>query len=283
MGVAQNIYAGAAIIAEGTMVSISKTTGSLLTKGGMGVAGKAYVGNMMVVEGTQAAVDSISGSMITAGGIGAAKSLYTAGQLVASIDDAVTNAVTDVLVLKHSTNDENGPSNGIGVGISIGIEDAGGLAEAAKLDWTLSRATSTQEDSDFEVKLMFGGTMTSSLKATASLLTLNGGLKMSSGTVTQSTNLQTGVTVNKYSGVITTATGTTVAGGCEGFPFSNSKIETTSIVQVSIMSYSGTYGTNGIPTVAISATGEGSATIQICNGGSGNLNGVLKIAFLVLK
>ena len=94
---------------------------------------------------------------------------------------------------------------------------------------------------------------------------------------------QTGVTVNKYSGVITTATGTTVAGGCEGFPFSNSKIETTSIVQVSIMSYSGTYGTNGIPTVAISATGEGSATIQICNGGSGNLNGVLKIAFLVLK
>ena len=98
-----------------------------------------------------------------------------------------------------------------------------------------------------------------------------------------SLTFQTGVTVNKYSGVITTATGTTVPNGCEGFPFSNSKIEATSIVQVSIMSYSGTYGTDGIPTVAISATDDGAATIQICNGGSSNLNGVLKIAFLVLK
>ena len=49
------------------------------------------------------------------------------------------------------------------------------------------------------------------------------------------------------------------------------------------MSYSGTYGTNGIPTVAVSGTVEGSATVQVCNGGTGNLAGVLKIAFLVLK
>ena len=60
-----------------------------------------------------------NGAIITAGGLGVAKSIYSAGQLVATIDNTVASAVTDVLVLKHSTTGT--PANGIGVGVSIGL------------------------------------------------------------------------------------------------------------------------------------------------------------------
>merc|ERR1712028_65509 len=280
-GIALNLYSGSAIVALGTTVSSSEVTGSLLTKGGLGVAGKAYIGEMIVIKGTTAATTSISGAVITAGGIGAAKSLYTAGQIVASIDNSVANAVTDALVLKHSTSGT--AANGIGVGISIGIEDAGGLAEAASLDFTLTSVTSTSEFSNFDVKLMAAGSMTSSLTVTGSKMTLNGGLKMSSGSVTQSNSLQTSVTLNKHSGIITTVSASTAANGCEGFPFSNNKIAASDVIQVAIMTYSGTFGTNGIPTVAVSAIGGGSCTVQVCNAGTGGLSGTLKISFWVLK
>lgn len=188
MGIAENIYAGSAIVAEGTTVSSSSVTGSLLTKGGLGVAGKAYFGDMLMVESTTAAVNHVSGAIVTAGGMGVAKSVYSGGQVVASIEDTVNSGVTDVLVLKHSTTGT--AANGIGVGISVGIEDAGGLAEAAALDFTLIDVTSLNEDANMDIKLMTAGSMGSALTVTGSLLTMSGGLKMLSGSVTQATNLE---------------------------------------------------------------------------------------------
>ncbi len=91
------------------------------------------------------------------------------------------------------------------------------------------------------------------------------------------------MTLNTHTGIITTASGTTAADACEAFGLSNSKILSTDLVQINIMAYSGTYGTNGIPTVAVSALSVGSCTVQICNAGSGNLAGTLKLAFWVLK
>ena len=75
----------------------------------------------------------------------------------------------------------------------------------------------------------------------------------------------------------------TAANGCEAFPFSNSKIVASDVIQVAIMTYSGTFGTNGIPTVSVSAIGSGSATVQLCNAGTGALSGTLKIAFWLLR
>ena len=94
---------------------------------------------------------------------------------------------------------------------------------------------------------------------------------------------QTSVTLNKHSGIITTVSASTAANGCEGFPFSNNKIAASDVIQVAIMTYSGTFGTNGIPTVAVSAIGGGSCTVQVCNAGTGGLSGTLKISFWVLK
>lgn len=55
------------------------------------------------------------------------------------------------------------------------------------------------------------------------------------------------------------------------------------VLQVSIMTYSGTFGTNGIPVVSVSAMGTGSATVQVCNAGANALSGSLKITFWVLR
>ena len=98
-----------------------------------------------------------------------------------------------------------------------------------------------------------------------------------------SSSSQTSVTLNKHSGIITTVSASTAANGCEGFPFSNNKIAASDVIQVAIMTYSGTFGTNGIPTVAVSAIGGGSCTVQVCNAGTGGLSGTLKISFWVLK
>ena len=157
-----------------------------MTAGGLGVAGKAYVGGMLVVTGDTAATTKETGAIISYGGMGVAQSIYSGGQLVASIDNTVANAVTDVLVLKHST--DGTAANGIGVGISIGIEDAGGdgsgVPEAASVDFVMTDVQSGSEDAEMEIKLMAGGTMTSTLVAT--------GLTVGVTAVTPATDAVTG-------------------------------------------------------------------------------------------
>merc|ERR1712205_218712 len=120
---------------------------------------------------------------------------------------------------------------------------------------------------------MTAGTLTSAMTITGSKTTISGGLKMSSGSVTQSTSLQTAVTINTHSGIVTTVSATTAANACESFPFSNSKILASDVIQVSIMTYSGTPGTNGIPAVSVSAISNNAATIQVCNAGGNALSG----------
>ena len=94
---------------------------------------------------------------------------------------------------------------------------------------------------------------------------------------------QTSVTLNKHSGIITTTAATTAANGCEAFPFSNSKIAASDVIQVSIQKYSGTFGSNGIPAVSVSAISNGAATVVVCNAGAQSLSGTLEISFWVLK
>ena len=91
------------------------------------------------------------------------------------------------------------------------------------------------------------------------------------------------MTLNAHSGIITTVSATTAANGCEAFPFSNSKIVASDVIQVAIMKYTGTFGTHGIPVVSVSAIGTGSATVQVCNAGSNSLAGTLKISFWLLR
>ena len=103
---------------------------------------------------------------------------------MAGIADAVTDGVTDILVLRHTLTDGNAPAVGIGVGISVGIQDAGGLVEQGSMDWVLTNVVDGSEVSQFQLAVATGGTNTNVLTAT--------GAQMAVLPTTDSTSTTTG-------------------------------------------------------------------------------------------
>jgi len=99
------------------------------------------------------------------------------------------------------------------------------------------------------------------------------------GSVTQTTNASTQVTLNTPSGIITTVSLTTAAGASETFQFYNDKLLTTSVLLVSL-EYKGSAGrpivrtdiSNGVTKIIISNTAV-----------LGSLNGVAKVHFMIIN
>lgn len=88
-------------------------------------------------------------------------------------------------------------------------------------------------------------------------------------------------TLNKSSGIITTASLTTAADGEYTLTLTNSKIAAADIVLVSVQ-----YGTcsQGVPVAYLVTPATGSVVIKVQNNhASAAFNGTLKIAFAVLK
>jgi hypothetical protein len=108
-------------------------------------------------------------------------------------------------------------------------------------------------------------------------------LSLGRATVSQATNVNTDVTCNGNSGVITTQSATTAAATIEsGFVLNNSCITSASVVTFQIVGYSGTHITNGIPHLIIGAPGSGTISVKVGNIHAANaLSGTLKIHFVV--
>lgn len=119
---------------------------------------------------------------------------------------------------------------------------------------------------------------------TMALWVQGGAVNLADGYVSQLTDINTGVTINGASGVITTQTATTAARAIEtGFTVTNSAVLAGSIVVAKISDYSGTFFTNGVPDVAVSTIAGGSFILKIMNTDAITaLNGTMKIHFHVL-
>lgn len=101
-----------------------------------------------------------------------------------------------------------------------------------------------------------------------------------SGTVSQATNVTTGVTLNAVKGVITTQAASAAADAAHTFTVTNSFCRTTSHVAAYIMDYSGTIATNGNPAVIVDNRTNGTFDIIIVNThGANALSGTLVIGF----
>ena len=100
--------------------------------------------------------------------------------------------------------------------------------------------------------------------------------------VTQGTNITTGVTVNATKGVITTVSLTTAASTVAGpFVVTNSKVTTSSIVQATVEYAT---GKTGFPVCLIEAVAAGSFNVRLLNASTGAaLNDVVKIHFDVIN
>ena len=106
---------------------------------------------------------------------------------------------------------------------------------------------------------------------------------MDHGTVTQLSNLTTDVDIDNPTGIITTVSASTSAQSTESFTVTNSSVSSTSVITVNICNYSGTYGTNGLPSVNINNITDGSFDLIITNNHDTNsLSGILNISFIIV-
>lgn len=98
--------------------------------------------------------------------------------------------------------------------------------------------------------------------------------------VTQATNIATGVTLNSQSGRIITTSASTAAQSAQSFTVSNVNIKTDSIVLSNIIGYN---GSTGLPQVYVDDIISGSFKIVIQNNStSAALNGSLNIGYVCL-
>ena len=101
-------------------------------------------------------------------------------------------------------------------------------------------------------------------------------------TVTQLTNINTAVTSNTLSGVITTVTATNSGQASEIFTVNCSVCTSTSIILTNVLGYSGTYDTNGHPDTVVDDVANGSFNIVVVNNDNSALDGVLNIGYMIV-
>lgn len=98
--------------------------------------------------------------------------------------------------------------------------------------------------------------------------------------VTQSTSLTSGVTINSPVGTITTISTTLTPQSRLSFTCTNSSVDANKYVMTNIIGYS---GFTGIPSIIVDDITTGSFLVSVRNSHqTDNLNGTLKLAFLVL-
>lgn len=104
------------------------------------------------------------------------------------------------------------------------------------------------------------------------------------GVVTQITSITTGVTLDTQKGIITTVSSTLAAGASARFTVTNKFITSTSQLQATLIDYSGTFTTNGLPDCVIDNVTTGAFDIILFNAhGTNALSGTTKIQFNILN
>lgn len=89
-------------------------------------------------------------------------------------------------------------------------------------------------------------------------------------------------TCNGMRGVVTTGTLTTAAATAVTYVINNNKALATSVLSCDIAAYSGTWVTNGLPSIGQCTPGAGTITVTIVNSHAANaLNGTLALHFTI--
>ena len=154
-----------------------------------------------------------------------------------------------------------------------------------------SNASSTNTDSNIDIAVtgLFVSPSTVTGRDTVTGLPLvasNEYGKMAFSTiasVTQATDITTGVTANGNAGVITTQAASAAASASDTFTVTNSSVTASSVILLQIMDYSGTLGTNGAPIVYGANVAAGSFDIVLYNADAANaLAGTFDIGYQVI-
>jgi len=186
-------------------------------------------------------------------------------------NEATANATAAKRLTISASNKTAGTGNGGDLVLNAGTS-AGGTAGVITIGTNGSAVTLTPATA-----------VTGQLTANGTLAAA-AAVNFGQATVAQATNVNTNVTCNGASGVITTQTATTAAVTVEsGFTLNNSRITASSVIHVQIIGYSGTLFANGVPNLVVAAPGAGTVVIRIANmHGVNALNGTILIHFIVV-
>lgn len=260
-----------------------------------------YVGTntgLTVVDARDATALALEGTLTDATNLGAITDIKVAGNYAftasAALDavnviDISTPASPTIVATLTSATLMDGAS-GLDIGAGYLVVSGPTVDTVVKLDihgMTLSAAevgslyASRMSVGDggaaFNGNVAMAGALTVSESVGARSFTAN------KGYVTQITSITTAVTLNAACGVITTFAASAAANATQAFTVNNSYVTTGSTVLVSVLSYAGTFSTNGIPVVNVDTVAAGSFQINISNAhGTNALNGALGIGFIVL-
>ena len=97
------------------------------------------------------------------------------------------------------------------------------------------------------------------------------------GTVTQATDITTGVTLNARAGVVTTVASTLGANLDAAFVVTNSYVKSDSVIVLTCLNTGAS-----IATAQISAVADGSFRVLLANSGNAALNSTIGVHFIVL-
>lgn len=265
---------------------IDMDTGGGLTLNGVVPAAEGGAANIiMTVLGAAGAGRA---STASAGGLGGALSLTSgAGGAITATGTGTAGAGANIDILAGNGGDAVAAgTNGDGgdININSGVSGAGG--GAAGTSGTINIGNNVTPS---DINMGTGAaartiTVGNSTGITAvTLATGTGGVNFPRATITQATDINTAVTIDSASGVITTVSATTAALDNDVFIVNNNRVTTASVVTVSIVEYGGVYATNGFPIVQVTTVGAGVFSIVIINvHATVILAGVLEISFVVV-
>ncbi len=99
---------------------------------------------------------------------------------------------------------------------------------------------------------------------------------------TQTPSAVSPVAVTSSSGFITTVSLSMASGAGLSFAITSSLITASSLVSLTIDTYSGALVTNGVPFLSVSGYGAGTVNVTVSNVGVNNINGTIKFNYIIL-
>ena len=100
-------------------------------------------------------------------------------------------------------------------------------------------------------------------------------------TVTQTGSIENKVTINAFSGKITTVSGTVLKRNKKKFTVRNSVVTVSSFILLTVNNYTGKYNGGGLPTANVDNIQNGSFDIVIINADNSDATGIYDIVFVV--
>lgn len=266
---ASNVASNVSLFGSTTTGNIS--LGAALTTGDIEI-GNASAGQQVSFNGTDDSTSASTGSVVFDGGVGIAKELYLGGDIHLLNNKAV--------------------KMGAGANFNLNYDGANSYITGPILSLRSSSGnmvfTNTSVSNDF----IFGSTTTTGNFTIGSALTtgdINLGVSSQTGdvdvksalvlsnktTVTQATDINTGVTADTCAGVITTVSATIASHAKESFTVTCARCLATSVISLTT-EYAGTGGV-----YAMATPGAGSFVITLVNGSGSSLDDVVKIHYVI--